>query len=234
MKLIRFFLATVFIAALGACTEKEDEDPVVKETFSAIEIAPLSGTPGEISFEQVPASEIAGSIPCEIIKEQKEVTLETGGFESVEYSLTLYKWKNAEFSKVSKTVIDFEVYSADVITYTFTPGEYTFESNGRTYNILVSEQAINIIHPVTHEVLNTLLYLEDYRRTYRELADHPIRKYSDTDTSTYSASFTLIKLAEDHFYIENEDYTFEGYITYQGVELSQIKPVEKEIGLLYR
>lgn len=236
MKLFKYILsilATVAISACGSDDNNQDE-PTIKEEFSAIVTTPTDREPGSVTFEEISAAEIAKWIPCDISKETIERTIYAGGDETTEYFLTLYKWKNADFSMVTTYTKDYEVFSGENTTYTFTPGIYDLEADGYPRSLCVKEDGVYLLNPYTHEETNKLLNLDNCKRAYQVLAETPLRKYSENESSTYSKKFTLVKLAEDHFYIENEDYTFEGYITAKGVNLFEIKPEEKEIGLLYR
>lgn len=224
-------LPLVFVACGD---DNNEDDPILKEKFTSIITTPTNGEPGSVIFEDFSASEIAKWIPCDVVKETIERTIYSGGDESTEYSLTLYKWKNADFSMVTTSSKDYEVFSAENTTFTFSPGVYDLEADGYPRSLCVKEDGVYLLNPYTQEEMYKLLNLEDCKRTYQVLADTPLRKYSETESSSYSKKFNLVKLADDHFFIENEDYTFEGYITAKGVNLSEIKPEEKEIGLLYR
>lgn len=234
VQIITFILLSIITFGLQSCGDDNEGEPIVKEKFSAIITTPSNGEPGNIIFEETSAEVIAQWIPCEITKETIDKTIIKGGSETTEYSLTLYKWKDADYSWVTTNTKDYEVFSAVNTTYTFTPGIYDFEVDNYPRSLCVKEDGVYILNTINHEEVRKLYDLEDCKRTYQVLSEPPLRKYSENESSTYAKKFSLIKLAEDHFYIENEDYTFEGYITAKGVNLFEIKPEEKEIGLLYR
>lgn len=234
IKLLAYLILPLMAFGLQSCGDENEDEPTVKEVFTAWIATPVNGVPGSVIFEETSAAQLATIIPCEISRETKEQTVFSGGTNEIEYELTLYKWKSADLSIVTTVKKDYEVYSADCTTYSFTSGEYSFDVDGATRILLVKEDGIYFLNPYTHEEINQILPLENYKRTYQTLSDKPLRTYQENESSAYNKPFTLVKLAEDHFYIENADYTFEGYITAKGVEFSQIKPEEKEIGLLYR
>lgn len=233
-KLLTYILLPFIAFGLQSCGDENEDEPTVKEVFTAFDTTPIDGVPGSVEYEQISAAEFAKLIPCDIKKVTQEKTIFKGGSENHEYELTLYKWKNADFSIVTTSIKLYEVYSAELTSYTFTTGEYNLDLEGMPMMITVKNDGIYILNYYTHEEMNLLLPLDNCTRTYQVLADSPLRSYQDEESSTYSKPFSLVKLAEDHFYIENSDYTFEGYITAKGVNLTQIKPEEKEIGLLYR
>ena len=232
--LLYSILMLLCVVRLTSCGNDNEDEPIVKEQFSAFITTPYNGEVGSVIFEETSAEVIAQWIPCEITKDTIEKTIIKGGSETTEYSLTLYKWKDADYSWVTTNTKDYEVFSAVNTTYTFTPGIYDFEVDDYPRSLCVKEDGIYILNPSNHEEVRKLYDLEDCKRTYQVLSETPLRKYSEKESSTYAKKFSLTKLAEDHFYIENEDYTFEGYITAKGVNLFEIKPEEKEIGLLYR
>lgn len=236
MKLLNYLISSTLILLFASCgSDNGDEsEPVVTETFSCVVVTPQYNDIPPSIFEEFSAAQVAKWIPCDVTNGSKEETFDKGGSVSYEYTLTLNKWRDANLTVDSLWVKDFAVHSVEYTTYTFTPGIYDVEADGRTIKLAVNQDYIAIVNPYTGEDMNPLLSLNDCQRTYSTISENPVRAYQEKETKTYSKPFALVKLADDHFYIENDDYTFEGYINAQGVMLNQIKPEEEEIGQLYR
>lgn len=236
MKTLNYIIVSTLVLFLVSCgsDNESDNEPLVTETYSAFFVTPTDGVVEPSYFEEFSASQIVKWIPCEITTDTKEVVFDKGGTESIEYTLTLNKWRDATLAIDTLWIKDFAVHTVDYTIYKFTPGEYTVQADGNNHTFLVKEDYIALINPYTGEEWNTLISLTNCQRIYSNKSETPLRTYQNKSSNSYSKSFSLVKLADDHFYIENDDHTFEGYINAQGVLFNQIKPDEKEIGLLYR
>ena len=229
--LLAIFCASLLVSCGG---DEDNDEPTSKEVYECVITTPLDGTPSDIYFEEFSVAEFAKILPCDIQTSNGETTLCTGGDETTEYTLTLNKWKSASLTWTSELKKSYSVYPIEYTTYTFTAGEYSKDENGYSIVYLVKADGIYRIHPDTHEIIRDLIPLDNFNKVCITRADKPIRTYSESETDSYSKPFSLTKLAEDHFYIENADYTFECYLSAKGLHLTQIKPEEKETGLLYK
>ena len=227
-------LLTIFCTALfSSCGNDNDSDePTTKETYTASFDEEIDADARSITLEVASAHDLAQFLPCNIAENSSEVEFCLGGTQTTTYTLSLTKWESASLAIDTKKVIEYGIFNVKYTTYEFAPGEYSIENNGHTDLFLVTKTGIDLLNPYNHEVINSLISLDDCKKVYDEWPDNPIRNFNKEETEPYSKQFSLNKLADDHFFIENSDYTFECYNTALGLRFTQIKPEEKEVGLL--
>lgn len=229
--LLLAIFCTVLFTSCGS-DEGNPDEPTSKETYSASFQEEIDADAISVIMEVASAQELAKFLPCTITESSNEVEFCLGGTQTTTYMLSLSKWESASLVIDTKKVVEYGIFNVKYTTYEFTPGEYSIEDNGHTDLFLVTKTGIDLLNPYNHKVINSLISLENGKKVYDEWPENPIRSFNKEDSNTYSKAFTLTKLADDHFYIENVDYTFECYNTALGLRFTQIKPEEKEIGLL--
>lgn len=230
-----FLLAIFFTALFTSCGSDDEPDvPTTTEKYSCVDTTPIDGDLNSVYLEEFTASQFAEILPCQISTSSNNVTACVGGSETKTYKLALNKWSSAALSIKSDTNKNYAVYHTDYTSYTFTEGSYGSDTSGGSVLYLVKSDGIYYANPYTGVEIRQLLQLDSFTRTYSSRADEPLETYSKTESTSYSKPFTLNKLADDHFYIENADYTFECFNSAKGLLLTQIKPEEKGIGYLYK